>query len=71
MRDATNVTVVWTVVEVWRGFADRAHVFARASDAHRLYSRLRRRCNFDENDVRIFKTEVVPPESRRPTVSST
>lgn len=54
-----KVKKVWTVVEVWRGFAESAQVFARKSDAYRLYRRLRRDCNFDENDVQVFETRVV------------
>ncbi len=51
----TEEQVVWTVVEVWRGFASSAQVFGSLSDAQRTYSRLSRRCNFDENDVQIFE----------------
>ncbi|HZL37257.1 MAG TPA: hypothetical protein VFC78_18200 [Tepidisphaeraceae bacterium] len=64
MVDAKEDTV-WAVVEVWRGCADRAHVFERKSDAQRLYSRLRRRCNLDENDVEILETRIVKHVPKR------
>lgn len=61
----TEEQVVWTVVEVWRGFASHAQVFGRLSDARRTYSRLRRSCNFNENDVQIFESRVVNPKGTR------
>jgi hypothetical protein len=58
--------MVWTVVKVWRGFADGAQVFASKADARRVYSKLHRRCNLDEDDVQIFETRVVRSASKRP-----
>ena len=63
MADTTG-EMVWTVVEVWRGVADRAHVFASRSDARRLYLRLSRRCNLEEDDVQMFETNIVKPSRR-------
>ena len=54
----SNPKSLWTVVEVWRGFAERARTFAARADAERVYSRLRRRCNFEEDDVQLFRTRV-------------
>ena len=61
----TEEQVVWTVVEVWRGFASGAQVFGRLSDAQRTFSRLRRSCNLLENDVQIFESRVVKPSIMR------
>jgi hypothetical protein len=65
MANTTEGTV-WAVVEVWRGFAARARVFARRSDAQRLYLRLHDLCNLDENDVQIFETQIAKFPARRP-----
>lgn len=61
----TSTDTVWTVVKVWRGFAERADVFASRSEARRLYSRLRRQCNFDEEDVEMFETRIIKSAAAR------
>jgi hypothetical protein len=52
---------VWVVVSVWKGFAEATQVFASKSDAQSEYARLSRRQNFDENDVQLIETRIVPP----------
>jgi hypothetical protein len=46
---------IYTVVEVWRGIAVGARNFRRLQNAQKYMVRLRRRRNFMEDDVQLFK----------------
>lgn len=58
-------TKVYTVIEVWRGFASTVHTFAGRVDAQLCAEKLSRRRNLDEDDVEIFETTLTPPGRRR------
>jgi hypothetical protein len=45
---------VYTVVEVWRGLADRARSFVDADRARRYLRSARHRHNLLEDDVKLF-----------------
>ena len=49
---------MYTVVEVWRGIADRARSFVDEDKARRYFRSARRRHNLLEDDVRLFEGTV-------------
>jgi hypothetical protein len=49
---------VYTVVEVWRGIADRARSFADLGQARRYMRQARRRRGLPENDVELFEDTI-------------
>lgn len=49
---------LYTVVEVWRGFATGARNFKRRGNAQRYMRRLRRGCNLAEDDVQLFECPI-------------
>lgn len=49
---------IYTVVQVWRGFASAVHTFAARESAERCAARLRRKLNVDEDDVGVFQTKL-------------
>jgi len=54
----TRNTVVYTVVEVWRGIATGARVFENHSAALSCAAKLRRGCNLEEDDVQVFRNRI-------------
>ena len=55
MAQASRNLRIYTVVEVWRGIAVGARNFRRLQNAQKYMVRLRRRRNFMEDDVQLFK----------------
>ena len=55
MAQANRNLRIYTVVEVWRGIAVGARNFRRLQNAQKYMVRLRRRRNFMEDDVQLFK----------------
>lgn len=49
---------LYTVVEVWRGFATGAKNFKRLGNAQKYMRRLRRGCNLAEDDVQLFECPI-------------
>lgn len=49
---------LYTVVEVWRGFATGAKNFKRLGNAQKYMRHLRRRCNLSEDDVQLFECPI-------------
>lgn len=49
---------IYTVVEVWRGFAAGAHNFRHLRDASKCMEWLRKEHNLQEDDVQLFETTL-------------
>ena len=49
---------LYTVVEVWRGFATGARNFKRLRNAQKYMRRLRQGSNLAENDVQLFECPI-------------
>ncbi len=49
---------VYTVVEVWRGIADRARSFTDSGEAFRYMRHARRRRRFPEDEVELFEDTI-------------
>lgn len=49
---------IYTVVEVWRGFASGAHNFLHLKDALLCMERLRKGRNLQDDDVQVFETKI-------------
>lgn len=49
---------LYTVVEVWRGFATGAKNFKRLGNAQKYMRRLRRGCNLAEDNVQLFECPI-------------
>ncbi len=58
MTRRTNKLKLYTVVEVWRGFATSAKNFKRLRNAQKYLRRLRRGCNLAEDDVQLFECPI-------------
>jgi hypothetical protein len=58
MKRKTHELKLYTVVEVWRGFATGAKNFRRLRSAHIYMRRLRQRCNLAEDDVQLFEYPI-------------
>jgi len=58
MRTGASDIQIYTVVEVWRGMAQRARNFRHMTDAERYMRRIRRRQNPIEDDVAVFKCRL-------------
>jgi hypothetical protein len=56
---------LYTVVEVWRGFATGAKNFKRLRNAQKYMRRLRQGCNLAEDDVQLFECPIrLSPQKR-------
>lgn len=51
-------TRIYTVVEVWRGFASGAHNFLHLKDALLCMKRLCEGHNMQNDDVQVFETRI-------------
>jgi hypothetical protein len=49
---------LYTVVEVWRGFAIGAKNFRRLTSAQKYMQRIRRGSNLAEDDVQLFECPI-------------
>jgi hypothetical protein len=58
MKRNTYELKLYTVVQVWRGFATGAKNFKRLSSAHKYMRRLRQVCNLAEDDVQLFECPI-------------
>ena len=58
MTRRTYKVKLYTVVEVWRGFATGAKIFKRLRNAQKYMRRLRRACNLAEDDVQLFECPI-------------
>ena len=55
---------IYTVVEVWRGFASGAHNFLCLKDALLCMERLCEGRNLQDDDVQVFETKIDPCRRR-------
>lgn len=58
MKRRTNELKLYTVVEVWRGFAASAKNFKRLRDAQGYMMRLRQAHNLAEDDIQLFECPI-------------
>jgi hypothetical protein len=58
MTRRTHKLKLYTVVEVWRGFATGAKNFRRLTNAQKYMRRIRRGCNLAEDDVQLFECPI-------------
>ena len=66
MSESEGSLRIYTVVDVFRGFAAEAKSFVRHEDARQYFRRLRRGRNLDIDDVQLFEdTIALPPRVRR------
>ena len=60
---------VYTVVDVFRGFAAEAKSFVRYTDARAYLRRLKRGRNLDVDDVRLFEDTIELPAKPAAAIS--
>jgi len=58
MTRTTYELKLYTVVEVWRGFAKSAKNFKRLKSAKKYMRRLRRGRNLTEDDIQLFECPI-------------
>jgi hypothetical protein len=69
MKQPKRTLRVYTVVDVFRGFAEGAKTFVRHTDARAHFRELRRGRNLDTDDVQLFEDTIELPAKLSPRES--
>jgi hypothetical protein len=66
MNEPKATLRVYTVVDVFRGFAEEAKSFVRYADARAYFRKLRKGRNLDIDDVQLFEDAIELPARLAP-----